>query len=416
MIRSNGFGLERSRNGEIINYPINSRSVRILFLALDVDLSSRTGDSTHTRELVTSLSRIGNEVALVSYAPEESLRDVSTLFGGMGVSVHIPQKSGNLPTLRFCSQLAREFKPDVIYERRFSPKISGTLSKMLSVPSVVEINAMIEEELKILGKEEKGVLGLDKIKRRIRRYFLRSADGIVAVSSGIGAGLVEEYDVNPSKIHVVHNGANTDLFRPMDRSTCMKRLGLDEKMRYLCFSGSLAPWQGVEDLIPVLNNLRSEVENVRLLVVGDGELMNDLKVKSKELGIQNAVQFCGYVPYEEVPYHINSAEICVAPFNAILRNVKYGFSAIKLYEYMACGMPFVTTSVCGIEEEIEEKDVGLVVEPDSPKELETALEELLGNSQKAKEMGKRGRSLAEKEHSWISVAKRTTEILEGVAR
>jgi glycosyltransferase involved in cell wall biosynthesis len=202
----------------------------------------------------------------------------------------------------------------------------------------------------------------------------------------------------------------------MDKRACMKKLGLDESRRYLCFSGSLSPWQGVEVLVPALHGLRSTAGDLNLLIVGDGELRSDLEAKARELGMQDSVRFCGYVPYEEVPTYLNSADICVAPFNAIPRNVKYGFSAIKLYEYMACGRPFVTTTVCGIGEEIRETDVGRVVEPDDPAQLQVALEELLKDGRSADEMGKRGRSLAEKEHSWVSVAKRTTGILEEVAR
>jgi glycosyltransferase involved in cell wall biosynthesis len=390
--------------------------VRILFLALDVDLSTKTGDSTHVRELATSLSTIGHELLLVGHIPEDARVEVSDYFGKMNVPVKVPEKTGDLSTLRFCSQVARDFKPDVIYERRFSPKIGVTLSKLLRVPVTVEINAMVEEELKLLDKEQKGVPGIGRIKRRIRRFFLRSADGLVAVSKGIGKGLENEYDVDSSRIHVVQNGANTDLFRPLDLEDCRKRLGLDEGLHYLCYSGNLAPWQGMEHLVSALPRLIEDFEDLRLIIVGDGVLREELEKAVGDKGLQDVVSFFGTVPYEDVPRYLCAADICVAPFSGILRNVKYGFSAIKLFEYMACGRPFVTTSVCGIEREIDENDVGLVVPPDSPQDLAEALRKLLDYGERTATMGERGRILAEREHSWVAVARRITSILEETSR
>ncbi len=389
--------------------------MRILFLALDVDLSGTTGDSTHVRELAASLSKIGNPITLVGHVPEGQRERVKEVLGRHGIAVEVLDSTRNLSTLRFCAQVAKKFKPDVIYERRFSPKIGVTVGKMTRVPAVVEVNAMIEEEQKILDRESKEALGVGRIKKRIRKYFLRSAKRIVVVSSGIGKGLVSEYGVDSSRIHVVQNGANTDLFRPMESKECMDRLGLNDELRYLCYSGNLAPWQGVEHLLAAFQKVSIDFQNARLLIVGDGILRERLEEISREKELQEVADFHGTVPYEDVPLYVNSAEICVAPFSGILRNVKYGFSGIKLFEYMACGRPFVTTTVCGIEDEIDENNIGLLVPPDSPEDLAEAMGELLSDRQTAMEMGKRGRVLAEKEHSWVSVARRISNILEEVA-
>ncbi|MCK4443654.1 MAG: glycosyltransferase family 4 protein, partial [Thermoplasmata archaeon] len=360
--------------------------MRILFLALDVNMTGKTGDSTHVRELTASFSNTGNIVALVGYAPQETQHEVAELAEDMDAFVFIPKDRGNLATLRFCSKLAREFRPEAIYERRFSPKISVTLGKMTRTPSVVEINGMIEEEKKLYDKKEKSASGLDRIKRHVRRYFLTSANGIVAVSNGIRKALIEDYKVPPSKVRVVHNGANIDLFRPMDKSKCIEKLGLDSNLRYISFSGNLAPWQGVEYLISAFPKLIEDSPDLRLLLVGDGVLRADLERMVEQLGIQDHTSFTGRVPYEQVPLYMNSSEVCVAPFSGILRNVKYGFSAIKLYEYMGCGRPFVTTTVCGIQDEIEEHDIGVVVPPDDPDALADAISGLLGEEERARDM------------------------------
>lgn len=390
--------------------------MRILFLALDVDLCGRTGDSTHVRELAASFSKLGNTVALVGHTPEASQDRIPELERELGIAISIPKDRGNLSILRFCNRLAKEFKPDAIYERRFSPKISVTLSKVTRIPSMVEINGMIEKEKELLNGREKSVTMLEKIKGKARRYFLRSSDGIVAVSNGIAQALADEYTVSKSKLHVVHNGANTDLFRPIGRGECIDKLSLDPKLRYVCFSGNLAPWQGMEFLVSAVPTLSSEFGNLRILVVGDGIQRESLETLTSELKVEEFVQFCGFRPYEEIPYYLGAAEVCVAPFSGLERNSRYGVSPIKLYEYMSCARPFVTTSVCDLVEEIAEHDVGVVVEPDSPEELARALADLLRDQNRASSMGERGRVLAAREHSWNAVASGIVGILREVSR
>jgi glycosyltransferase involved in cell wall biosynthesis len=386
--------------------------VRILFLALDVDICGRTGDSTHVRELAFSFSKLGNTVALVGYTPAETQDLVPELARNTRVSILIPRERGNLAILRFCRRLVKEFKPDVIYERRFSPKISGTLSKITGVPSMIEINGIIEEERELLEGEETSVSLLDKIKWRVRKFFLRSADGIVAVSEGIATTLIDEYEVPAPNVHVVHNGANTDLFRPLDIKECVEKLGLDPNVRYICFSGNLAPWQGVEYLISAVPQLTDEFEDLQVLIVGDGVQREGLETLAGELGVEDIVQFCGFHPYNDVPLFMGAAEVCVAPFRGIERNIKYGVSPIKLYEYMSCARPFVTTSVWNPNEGTAEHEVGVVVEPDRPDELAGAMAGLLKNREKAREMGERGRAIAEREYSWNAVASRIVGIIQ----
>lgn len=389
--------------------------MRILFLALDIDLCGRTGDSTHVRELASSFSKLGNSVALIGFTPEDTQDLVPALARDMGVLIFIPKERGNLAILRFCRRLVKEFKPDVIYERRFSPKIGGTLSKVTGIPSMVEINGIIEEERELLDGKKKSVSLLDKIKWRVRKYFFRSANGIVAVSEGIARTLIDEYGVTAPNVHVVHNGANTDLFRPLDRMECIEKLGLDPGLRYICFSGNLAPWQGVEYLISAVPQLTDEFEELRVLIVGDGVQREGLETLAGELGVEEIVQFCGSRPYNEVPLFMGAAEVCVAPFRGIERNIKHGVSPIKLYEYMSCARPFVTTSVWDLNEGIAENEICVLVEPDRPDELAGAVADLMRNREKAKEMGERGRVIAEREYSWNAVASRIVGILQEVS-
>ncbi|UCD92968.1 MAG: glycosyltransferase family 4 protein [Methanobacteriota archaeon] len=383
--------------------------MRILFLALDVNLNGRTGDSIHTRELVVSLSGAGQEVALVGSAPEGLDEDVSNIFEEAGVSVHIPKSTGNLATLRFCSRITREFRPEVIYERRFSPKLGAGLSMLHKLPLVVEVNGLLEEELEIQGRGEEARKVSGKARKSLRKRFFDRAGKIVAVTDGIKTGLEGLYNIPSGKITVVHNGANTNLFRPMDKSSCREKLGLDADKHYLCFVGILLWWQGVDDIIRAVPKVEENIPGVDLMIVGDGAQRKELEDLVQDLGLSESVHFTGRVPYEKVPIYMNASDVCLAP----KRVLSSGYSPLKLYEYMACGKPVIASRVAGFE--ILEKGAGLLFEPENVDDLSSNIVKVLSDRELMDSMGVEGRRIVEKEYSWRAVGERISSLLREVA-
>ncbi|UCG69419.1 MAG: glycosyltransferase family 4 protein, partial [Thermoplasmata archaeon] len=269
-----------------------------------------------------------------------------------------------------------------------------------------------EMELQNISRK-KGIIPR-RLKRRLWRHYFESVRRIVVVSHGLKKGLSEEYGLPSEKILVIYNGANTDLFKPKSKQKCLEELKLSSGHRYLGFTGNLAPWQGVEQLIKIAPMILKKNPDIRFLIVGDGIMRNELKSLAKELEVQDKVIFTGFVPYEIVPTYINTFEVCMAPFSGIERNVRYSFSAIKLYEYMACGRPLITTDVCGIKGEINELDLGKVVKADDLNALASSTMELLDDKELQNSMGKRAREWVSKEHSWKNVAKRVEKVCQEV--
>ena len=136
------------------------------------------------------------------------------------------------------------------------------------------------------------------------------------------------------------------------RSRVRAELRLEESEKYVCFVGNLAAWQGVEFLIYAAPLILEKCPDVRFLVVGDGAMKNKLLEITSELGLSDKIIFTGRVPYESVPLYINAADVCVAPFIKG-RNAKIGLSALKTYEYLACGKPIVASSIPGVKDLIE---------------------------------------------------------------
>jgi glycosyltransferase involved in cell wall biosynthesis len=188
---------------------------------------------------------------------------------------------------------------------------------------------------------------------------------------------------------------------------------MEESSKYVCFVGNLAAWQGVEFLIYAAPLILKKCPDVRFLVVGDGVMKNKLQDMTYELGLLNKIIFTGRVPYESVPLYINAADLCVAPFIKG-RNAKIGLSALKTYEYLACGKPIVASSIPGVKDLIELSGGGISVDPENPEELADAIVELILNEKTRTLMGEKGRKYVIENHSWNGVARKILEICKDI--
>jgi len=208
---------------------------------------------------------------------------------------------------------------------------------------------------------------------------------IICVTKGIKRELIKRYGVNESKIVVIPNGANTELFQPLDKWECRHKLGLDNHAFYVGF------------------------------VVGDGEQERYLKEKVKEYGLEKEVIFTGRVNYDEVVYYINAFDVAVAPFTKE-RNVIIGLSPLKLYEYLACAKPVIASRIDGVTEVIEEGQCGYLFGIGNAKELANIIIQSYYKLDKLKGLGESGRKLIESKYSWGIIVQKVVKVLDEVTK
>lgn len=385
--------------------------MKILFLALDINLGNKTGDSIHVRELASHLAELGNEIILITADIDEK--------SDLAWSKKIPnlklffnkteKKFRNISTLVYCKKIAIKFNVDIIYERRSSPKVGVSLGKLLKIPVIIEVNGLPELEAEMYNGAKKKKSFDWSIKNSISSQFYKFADGIIAVTLGIKREIIQKYGVESNKIFVIQNGANLSLFKPMAQNLCRNKLGLNQNDKYICYVGNLAPWQGVEYLIKAAPLILEKENKINFIIIGDGILGNDLRRAVKNSNFFDKFLFTGKVPYEKVPGYINSSDVCVAPFIRA-RNERIGLSPLKIYEYLACGKPVVASDIEGVGSFLRETKSGIAVEPENHEKLADGLIELLQKENMAKEMGRNGREIVIKKHGWDNVAKQVMEV------
>ena len=209
---------------------------------------------------------------------------------------------------------------------------------------------------------------------------------------------------------MIPNGANTDLFKPMDTNQARRQLNLSGADYFVTFVGMLAAWQGVEYLIRSAPYILKGYPESKFLIVGDGTMKQGLIELTQRIGVSDRIIFTGRVPYDKVPLYMNASDVCAAPFIKE-RNERSGVSPLKIYEYGACGKAIVTSRLPGLEF-VEQYETGVLVQPDNAEELAEAIIKRLQDPELRKQMGENGRKYVIENHSWESVARRVAEVCQ----
>ena len=170
----------------------------------------------------------------------------------------------------------------------------------------------------------------------IEDFIYKKADVIIVTSTKAKKNIQKQYRIPFSKIQVVPNYIDTDLFKP-------KAVGIEKER--ICFVGRLVPQKNLFNLLKSLDGL-----GVKLVIFGSGELEEELKKKAR--GIRGAkIEFRGNIPNNLLPEELNKSELFILP-SFYERNPK------ALLEAMACGLPVIGTNVEGIKEIIKHKENG----------------------------------------------------------
>ena len=255
--------------------------------------------------------------------------------------------------------------------------------------------------------------GFLKLRERINYYL---ATRIICVTEGIKSELGKNYDIKSEICTVIHNGVNTNLCKPMDKSTCRKELGLEEGCFYLGFVGSFRAWQGLDTLIEAMRVVSDRgIRSIGCVLVGDGESMSSLKDMVNRNGLQQKFIFTGLIRHEDVGAFINAFDICLAPFKSE-RNKKIGLSPLKLYEYLACARPVIASRIRGVSEIIERGNCGYLFEPNDARDLASKIIKSYHERDRLPSFGNNGRILVEKSFSWEKIARMVENVLTGAAK
>lgn len=358
------------------------------------------GSSVHVQELLRAWRARGYDVRLYCVRTGD---DVPADLADVPV-VHVPVPSRATDGSRLetagreqrIAATARELTrrvvsdgADVVHERySLFSTVLAQATAALEVPGVLEVNAPLLEEQRTYRE-----LVDEDMALRMLRTQVAAASVVTTVSEPVAAWVRDRVPGTPrERVRVVPNGVDTERIGPVRP---------DLSRPTVVFVGTVKPWHGVEDLVDAAALAR---QDWRVRIVGHGPAVPAVAARAAELGVE--LDLRGAVPPQQVPEHLAGACVAVAPYPAATDGAHY-FSPLKVYEYLAAGLPVVASDVGSMAELVRPGETGLLVPGSQPAALAAAIDTLVGDPVTARAMGAAGRTLAETEHSWHAVLDRS---------
>jgi glycosyltransferase involved in cell wall biosynthesis len=288
---------------------------------------------------------------------------------------------------------------DLVYERHALWSYAGTeYARQANIPGVLEVNSPLVRE----QSQHRQIIAVQAAEAAALRSF-HSASTIVAVSESV-AQHVRDVVGDDNKVHVVTNGVNPDRFSPR------ALMASDQAKPFTVgFVGTMKPWHGLDVLMEAFQQVHAAVRSSQLLLVGDGPYRETLEQEliSVDPSLRHAVRMVGAVPPHGVPAWISKFDVAVACPPQL---DDYYFSPLKLFEYMAAGLPVVASRVGQIPEVVEHGLQGLLCTPGRADEVSRALLKLASSPTMRQRMGRAGRARILERHTWSSVVERIAEL------
>lgn len=376
--------------------------MKILYIASGIPVPGSLGGSTHAYEVARGLARRGHDLHLVAASREgwrglaPFARPVSSLLDGFHLHHQDVPKSlsllGALPILR----LARAIRPDAIMERYYNFAGAGLLAaRQLGVPALLEVNALIVDPPAVRKRRLDDTLGGPM--RRWAEWQCRSAARIVTpLHTTVPAAIPR------AKIVELPWGADVERFVPGAAEHTPSPARSSAHAPNVVFMGSFRAWHGVTDFVRAALLLLERGHNLHFTLIGDGPERPAAEVLASARA--ERFTFTGVVPYPQIPSLLAEANLGVAPFNTAphpaLRAAGFFWSPLKVYEYMAAGLPVVTAALPTLTEAIREGQEGaLFPEGDLPA-LADAIARVLADPAAARAMGHRARARVVERYSW----------------
>jgi glycosyltransferase involved in cell wall biosynthesis len=380
--------------------------MRILYSAIDQTVPGTVGGSVHVRAVAEGLSALGHEVhVLVSPGigefPRGNVRWIA-------MRPPLGRKALRWAKRSAVQRLLRDLRADAVIERYYNFGGEGILAgAALGLTTMLEVNAPVIDYRGSLKQTLDRALVVEPM-RRWRERICASSDVIVTPSAAILP------PATPSrKVVVLEWGADTGRFRP-DAGGPLPFARPPGAVAV--FAGAFRIWHGAVHFVRAMKRLRERgAAGLSALLIGEGPEL--ASVKTEAAGLDNVI-FAGAVPHDAMPACLAAADIGVAPFDVDAHGpLALGFywSPLKIFEYMAAGLPVVAPVLPRIASLVAHDSEGILYDPARPDALADALTLLLDRQLRAR-LGVAARARAERDYSWTAHCQALDEALRRVRK
>jgi starch synthase len=378
--------------------------MRVALLTNEYPPNIYGGAGVHVDFLVRELRRLvevdvhcfgEDRPGATAYRPATELADSNTALRTFSIDLQMAAGTG-------AAQL--------VHSHTWYANLGGHLTKLLrDVPHVVTAHSL--EPLRPWKAEQLG--GGYALSSWAERTAYEGADAVVAVSDGMRGDVLAAYpEIDPARVHVIHNGIDAALYRPVRDEKLIHRYGIDPDRPYVLYVGRITRQKGLPHLLRAAADLVPEAQLVLAASAPDTpEIAAEVATGVEELRAHRGgvVWLDEMLPREEIITLLTHATVFCCP------SVYEPLGIVNL-EAMACGTAVVASHVGGIPEVVDDGRTGLLVPVEDDFEarlaraLDTVLNVLLSAPDRAADLGVAGRQRAVSDFAWPTIAHRTFEL------
>ena len=303
---------------------------------------------------------------------------------------------------------------DLVHCHTWYSHFGGILAKKnYGLPLVITVHSL--EPLRPWKREQ--LAGGYEFSLWVEKTALEMADAIIAVSGETKHDIERLFNVDPSRVHGIHNGIDLNQYRKVDSSDALERYGIDPARPYLLFVGRITRQKGFQHLVRAIQFMNRDFQIVLCAAAPDTpQLAEEMRIAVERAGAQRP----GIIWINEMVDQQTACELYSHAAVFICPSIYEPFGIINL-EAMACETPVVASAVGGIKEVVIEGETGFLVPLEQMKEspfeaidpekfardLAERVNELMKDPQLRKRFGKSGRRRVEENFSWTAIAEKT---------
>lgn len=301
--------------------------------------------------------------------------------------------------------------------------LGGILAKKdYGIPLVITVHSL--EPLRPWKREQ--LAGGYDFSLWVEKTALEMADAIVAVSGETKSDVERFFNVDPARVHVIHNGIDLEQYRKIDSIGALKRYGIDPNEPYILFVGRIARQKGFQHLLRAIQFMDPGFQIVLCAAAPDTpELHEEMRTAVERAKAQRP----GVVWINEMVDQTATRELYSHAAVFVCPSIYEPFGIINL-EAMACETAVVASAVGGIKEVVVDGETGFLVpleqakedsfEPTNPekfaRDLAQRINQLMKDKQLRQKFGKAGRKRVEEHFTWASIAQKTKALYETLVR
>ena len=310
----------------------------------------------------------------------------------------------------------------VVHSHTWYTQMAGFLAGQLwEIPTVLTTHSL--EPLRPWKAEQLG--SAYALSSWMERTAIEGADAVIAVSQETRTDVLNNFDVDPGRVHVIHNGIDLDEYTPAKSAEAVEARGVDPSRPYVLFVGRITRQKGIIHLVDAIRHIEPAIQVVLLAGAPDTP---QIAAEMKERVARARESRDGIIWIEEMLPRADTIQFYTHARVFCCPSVYEPFGIINL-EAMACETAVVASRIGGIPEVVVPEETGLLVdlplkpnsfEPVDPERFARSLADGINrvalDEALARRMGIAGRRRAEAEFSWRAIAGRTLELYESLRR